>query len=214
MYVKLVTYKASFTDSHPAILGPHSSNLYQWRFASIGLEALIEILVHNRMLLRKLLIFRHAEQVLLTGQQINLVHLPTTETLTKGIESTYYRLPSQLNKYFILIQSELHFVDVQTQCKYQYIFINPLMPGNFWQQWIIMLDFFYIFNLDTNLTTVIAPIYSKRHLPRTCLFFHQHCILRHFSSGMCTDPNFETTKQMNFCCFTFSLQYWRIYFMR
>jgi len=170
MYVKLVTYKASFTDSHPAILGPHSSNLYQWRFASISLEALIEILVHNRMLLRKLLIFRHAEQVLLTGQQINLVHLPTTETLSKDIESTYCRLPSQLNKYFVLIQSELHFVDVYTQCKYQYIFIN-LIPGDFWQQLIIILDFFYIFNLDTSLTTVIAPIYSKRHLQCESVFF-------------------------------------------
>lgn len=147
MYVKLVTYKASFTDSHPAILGPHSSNLYQWRFASIGLEALIEILVHNRMLLRKLLIFRHAEQVLLTGQQIKHVHLPTTETLSKDIESTYCRLPSKLNKYFVLIQSELHFVDVQTQWKYQYIFIDPLIPGDFWQQRIIILDFFILSTL-------------------------------------------------------------------
>ena len=96
--VKLVTYQASFTDSHPAILGPHSSNLHQWRFASVCLEALIEILVHNRMLLRKLLIFRHAEQVLLTGQQIKHVQLSTTEMLGKDIESTYCRLPSQLNK--------------------------------------------------------------------------------------------------------------------
>ena len=96
--VKLVTYQASFTDSHPAILGPHSSNLHQWRFASVCLEALIEILVHNRMLLRKLLIFRDAEQVLLTGQQIKHVHLSTTEMLSRDIESTYCRLPSQLNK--------------------------------------------------------------------------------------------------------------------